>query len=220
MSKSQSPPLVRLLSAGDPASQNQAWDAFVQSYSRLLISTARKFGGDRDAAMDRYAFILEQLRCDGFKRLRRYAADGRSEFTTWLVVVARRLCLDYRRRRYGRPRTEADRVTAGERVARKRLVDFIVEDLDPVGAISSDGPDPELELRAGQLRGALRGALRSLPSRDRMLLACRYEEGMTARDIARLMDFPSVFHVYRHLKAVQRSLRGLLERKGVDDPSP
>jgi RNA polymerase sigma factor (sigma-70 family) len=220
MTSTQPSELVRLLSAGDQASQDQAWDAFIQAFSRLLISTARTFGGDRDAAMDRYAYVLEQLRRDDFKRLRGYVADGRSNFTTWLVVVARRLCLDYRRHRYGRPRGEPNGVAAVERVVRKRLVDFIAEDLDLSGSVSADGPDPEMELRVLQLRDALNGALRSLPSRDRLLLAFRYEDDMTARQIARLMGLPSVFHVYRRIKAVQRSLRELLEQQGVDDASP
>lgn len=220
MTSTQPSELVRLLSAGDQASQDHAWDAFIQAFSGLLISTARIFGGDRDAAMDRYAYVLEQLRRDDFKRLRGYAADGRSNFTTWLVVVARRLCLDYHRRRYGRPRGEPNGARAVERVVRKRLVDLIAVDVDQSGAVSADGPDPEMELRAVQLRDALSGALRSLPSRDRLLLAFRYEEDMTARQIARLMSLPSVFHVYRRLKAVQRSLRHSLEEKGVDSPSP
>jgi RNA polymerase sigma factor (sigma-70 family) len=220
MTSTQPSVLVRLLRASAAASQDQAWDTFIQAFSRLLISTSRTFGGDQDAVMDRYAYVLEELRRDDFKRLRGYAADGRSRFTTWLVVVARRLCLDYRRQCYGRPRSEPDGVTAVERVARKRLVDFVAEDLDLPGSVPADGPDPEMELRAVQMQDALSAALRALSSRDRLLLAFRYEEGMTARQITRLMGLPSVFHVYRRLKAVQRSLRGLLEEKGVNDASP
>jgi RNA polymerase sigma factor (sigma-70 family) len=220
MTSTPPPELKRLLSAGDLASQDQAWDAFIRTHSRLLLSTARQFGGDHDAAMDRYAYLLEQLRHDDFRRLRGYAAEERSKFTTWLVVVARRLCLDYRRRRYGRPRGEPDHAAQLEHVVRKRLVDFVAEDLDPSGPISADGPDPEMELRAVQLREALNGALRSLPSRDRLLLAFRYEQGMTAREIARLMRLPSVFHAYRRINTIQRSLRELLEGMGVDGASP
>lgn len=56
----------------------------------------RRFRGGHDAAMDRYAYMLAQLRCSDFTPLQCHAADGRSAFTTWLVVVARRLCLDHR----------------------------------------------------------------------------------------------------------------------------
>jgi len=220
MTGAQPSELVRLLGATDQASQDQAWDAFVHTFSRLLISTARRFGGDGDAAMDRYAYVLDKLRCDEFKRLRGYAADGRGKFTTWLVVVARRLCLDYRRQRYGRPRGEADGVATVERAVRRRLVDFLVEDLDESGPLSAREPDAEMKLRAVQLQEALHGALRTLPARDRLLLALRYEEGMTAGEIAVVMRFPSLFHVYRRLNTIQRSLRQTLERRGVGDAAP
>ena len=62
MTASPSPALARLLSARDPASRDHAWAAFVRAYSPLLISTARRFCSDHDAAMDRYTYILEQLR--------------------------------------------------------------------------------------------------------------------------------------------------------------
>jgi RNA polymerase sigma factor (sigma-70 family) len=220
MTASPSPPLARLLSARDPASRDRAWAEFVRSYSPLLVSTARRLCSDHDATMDRYTYILEQLRRNDFRRLRRYAVDGRSRFTTWLVVVARRLCIDYHRQRYGRPRSEADGSGEVERVVRQRLTDFMAEDLDLVGGISSNGPDPERELRRRELRSALSAALQALPEPDRLLLALRHEEEMRARDIARLMGYESVFHVYRRLNALHGSLRETLEREGVDDATP
>lgn len=218
---SASPPsaLACLLSARDPTSRDRAWAAFVRAYTPLLLSTTRRFGGDHDAGMDRYTYILEQLRRDDFRRLRRYAVDGRSRFTTWLVVVTRRMCIDYRRQRYGRPRSGCDGTGEVERVLRKRLADFVAEDLELVGGISANGPDPEGELRAHELRSVLSGALRELPSPDRLLLAFRHVEELSAREIARVMEFPTAFHVYRRLKALHRSLRHTLERKGVDGAS-
>lgn len=212
--------LVRLLSARDPATRDRAWETFVEKYTPLLISTASRFGGDREATMDRYTYILEELHRDDFKRLRRYAADGRSRFTTWLVVVARRLCLDHQRRRYGRPRTEATGIVEVQRVIRKRLADFVAEDLDLASGLSANGGRPDEEVRAAELRTALNDALRTLPSRDRLLLAFRYEEEMSAREIAQLLDLPSVFHVYRRLNAIHGVLREILERKGVRDADP
>lgn len=221
MTSKQPPELLRLVSAGDPASRDQAWDAFVEVHSRLLLSVSRRFGGgDDDDAMDRYAYVLEQLRCDDFRRLRVYTIDGPGKFTTWLVAVARRLCLDHHRRRYGRPRGEPDGHAVLERIARRHLVDFVTEELDPFDSDGSDGSNPETELRAKQLREALSEALGGLPSRDRLMLGFRYEAGLTAREIARLMDFPSVFHVYRRLNRVQGSLRTLLEERGVDGAKP
>src|SRR6266850_3361808 len=123
MADAHAPELIRLLTAPDPPTRDAAWDAFVATHSRLLIHTARSLNRDHDAAMDGYAYVLEALREGDYRRLRAYTADGRSKFSTWLVVVARRLCLDFHRQRYGRARdtgTEAKEA----RAARRRLVDL------------------------------------------------------------------------------------------------
>src|SRR4051794_31379617 len=99
MSNVRPVPLSSLLSACDPASRGEAWALFLSSYSALIMRVARLLGGDDDAVMDRYTFVLDHLRRDDCHRLRAYAADGRGEFTTWLVLVVRRLCLDAHRQR-------------------------------------------------------------------------------------------------------------------------
>jgi len=119
MADAPPPELVGLLNASDPAAREVAWASFVKSHSRLLLHVARSIGRDYDAAMDAYAYLLELLRADDCRRLRAYAADGRSKFTTWLVVVARRLCLDHLRHRYGRLREEGGS-SGGGRAARRR----------------------------------------------------------------------------------------------------
>jgi RNA polymerase sigma factor (sigma-70 family) len=214
------PELTRLLDADDPKSRDGSWQAFLGAHSRILLHTARKFGGDYDSAMDRYAYVLEELQRDDYKRLRSYVADRRSKFSTWLVVVARRLCLDYERHRYGRPRGTTSAAADAERVARRRLVDLVAERVDPSALASSSSANPETELRAVELDEALGFALSQLESRDRLLLALRYEGRLPAREIALLMEFPSAFHVYRRLKAVQRALRDALRARGVDDAEP
>src|SRR5258707_5460889 len=96
--------LAQLLNASDSPTRDAAWEAFLTTHSRLLLHTARSLNRDHDAAMDGYAYVLEALRESDYRRLRAYAADGRSKFSTWLVVVTRRICLDFHRRRYGRAR--------------------------------------------------------------------------------------------------------------------
>src|SRR3989454_11788769 len=95
--------LSRLFEARNDPARDDAWAEFLAAHSRLLLHVARAVTTNRDAAMDAYTSMLERLREDDYRRLRGYAPDGRSKFTTWLVVVARRLCLDLLRRRYGRP---------------------------------------------------------------------------------------------------------------------
>lgn len=62
--------LVSLLAARTAAERETAWASFLAAYSVVLLRVARSLGGDGDAAMDRYAFMIEQLRLEDFRRLR------------------------------------------------------------------------------------------------------------------------------------------------------
>ena len=211
------PELSGLLSATDSAAREAAWAAFVKVHSRLLLHVARSLGRDYDAAMDAYAYLLEQLHKDDCHRLKSYTADGRSKFTTWLVVVARRLCLDHHRQRYGRVRDPAPGHQE-TRATRRRLVDLVAEQVDLAKLSRPSASDPETELQASELSLALESAMRGLDPRDRLLLALRFEDDLSARQIAGLMGFPTPFHVYRRLNALFVSLRRGLERRGVEGP--
>lgn len=206
--------LARLLAAPDPPTREAAWDAFVASHSRLLLHTARSLNHDHDAAMDGYAYVLEALRSDDYRRLRAYTADGRSKFSTWLVVVARRLCLDFYRSRYGRAR-DVGADSRELRAARRRLVDLVGTEIDP--DLSPAGTDPAIELQSRDRAAALDASLHALAARDRLLLTLRFDDDLSAREIAQLMGFATPFHVYRRLNAVLADLRQALRRRGVDE---
>ena len=111
--------LTELLSTDDRVSAERAWRTFLERHSRYLLSAARCFTVDYDGSMDRYRFILEELQREDYKRLRTYSADPSSRFSTWLVVVARRLCYDYHRKLYGRDRS-TDPATRETRAVRRR----------------------------------------------------------------------------------------------------
>lgn len=210
--------LSRLLPENCPSAE-EAWADFVAAHSKLLLYVARSLGGDHDAVMDRYACILEQLRADNFRRLRTYSADGRSEFSTWLVVVAQRICLDHRRARYGRSRTaEGDSAShKEERAARRRLVDLIAVEVDLsfIGDTRSDSPEDTV--RVADLYHALQAALSHLEPQDRLLIKLRFEDELPMPEIARSLRFPTRFHAYRELTRVLADLRRALVDYGVRD---
>jgi RNA polymerase sigma factor (sigma-70 family) len=211
--------LARLLDAADEDSRVAAWEAFVRKHSRLMMHAARSLGGGYDAAMDRYAYVLEQLRADDFKRLRSYSVTPTTKFTTWLVVVARRISTDYHRSRYGRQRVPDNPGHAGSdaRMIRRCLADLLTSDVD-VNVISDERRiDPEHRIVHEEMSKKLDEALLQVSARDRLLLALRYEDDASAREIADLMAFPSQFHVYRHLNKVLANLKNALRAKGIDD---
>lgn len=212
--------MSRLLDAADAATREAAWKAFLKTHSRLLLHTARRLGRDYDATMDAYAYLLEQLRRDDFQRLRAYVSDERTKFTTWLVVVARRLYLDHLRERYGRA-TEGSAKGRDARHVRRQLVDLLAEELDASSLTAHATADnPETRLRADELSRALTAALGDLEARDRLLLKLRFEDELPAREIAGIMGFATPFHVYRRLNTLLGRLQEALRQRGIEGPEP
>lgn len=201
------------------AERDDAWTEFLAAYSGTLLHVCHAMAHDRDLAMDAYAFAIEVLRADDCRRLRAYVPDPNVRFTSWLVVVTRRLVLDFVRQRYGRSRS----TTLGyqeQHLARRRLEDLLTDEIDPDDLPSGGGADAEAVLRRRELTRALSGALDGLSSTDRLLLALRFEDDRPVREIAKTLGLPSVFHVYRRLTAVLATLRDVLRRRGIDAAQP
>ena len=81
-----------------------AWTDFLVQYSDHIYKTARLTTGDEEAAADCYLYICQKLCEKNFQRLLRFKPEGPAKFETWLSVVARNLCFDWLRGRYGRRR--------------------------------------------------------------------------------------------------------------------
>jgi len=192
-----------LLEVAEGPAQEQAWTDFVESYSRLILYVARQTPGDYDVVMDRYAFVVERLRETNYRRLRTYVADGRGKFTTWLTVVARRLCLDFDRMKNGRG---AHTAKTDQAPMPSRLVELI---LDPelVENHPDDKSSPEEDFDRKRLLERLHAAIAVLSSSDQLLLALRYRDDRSAPEIASLLKLPTAFHVYRSLNRIHSSLR-------------
>lgn len=193
------------------AEQETEWDGFLATYSELILTVAKVIAHDHDSAMDCYAYVLERLHENDRERLKAYAFDPRSSFRTWLAVVARRLCVDRYRQKYGRSR-EIDPESKAQYQARRRLADLVSVDsaLERVAASS----DSAGELEQTELLNRVESVLATLAPKDRLLISLRFEDGLSAREIAEIMSFSSPFHVYRRLKSVLAVCREELERRG------
>jgi RNA polymerase sigma-70 factor (ECF subfamily) len=201
--------LRHLLEAADGPDCERAWGEFLDAYSRLILYVARRVPRDHDGVMDRYVFVIEHLREKRCRRLRAFAVEGRGKFTTWLVVVVRRLCLDHDRRRLGRaPKGTPDAVVP------RRLIELAF-DPDVLEQVPDGAPLPDDELERRQTLEQLHAALERLSPSDRLLLTLRYQDDRSAREIASLMSLPTPFHVYRRLTRVHASLR---EALGASSP--
>ena len=212
------PALKRLLAARTTQAHAGAWKAFLRDYSRLLLHVAHSLAGNYDEAMEHYAHMIAELQRDDYRRLRPYDPTAGSKFTTWLVVVARRLCIDHRRQRYGRATAAEGRDSA--RDVRWRLAELVHEGVDPDEMPTPNAASPELDLRRRELMEALEQVFSELSTDEKMLLTLRFADELPARKIAAALKLPTAWHVYRRSNALLKRLRRELAARGVDSPRP
>ena len=93
--------ILNRLASGD---REQAWSEFLELYSPLILQVVHHFETEEDRAGECFLFVCDQLSTNECRRLRRFEPAGPAKFSTWLRVVARNLCLDWRRKEIGRPR--------------------------------------------------------------------------------------------------------------------
>ncbi len=211
--------LSELLNAPHDVARNGAWDAFMGEYSKLLLRTAQRASSSHDDAMDHYAFILEQLQEDDSRRLRKFATGGRGKFSTWLVVVARRLCVDHHRSKYGRPQaghepTGADSVA---HTARRNLLDLIANEIDVDGMEDEGSLRPDAKVLTAERRQTLKAAVAELDLGDQLLLTLRFEDDISIEKIAPMIGLQSRFQAHRRLQSVLEDLRRKLEKRGITE---
>lgn len=82
----------------------KAWDEFLREFAPLILQVVHLFERDQDRIDDCFVFVCEQLKRNDLKRIRRFDASGAASFPTWLRAVVRNLCIDWHRKRFGRPR--------------------------------------------------------------------------------------------------------------------
>ncbi len=207
------PPVVAtLLAATDPRVKDATWGAFVERYTPLLLHAVHRLASSYDDAMDRYTYLLDHLSRDDYRRLRAFVALGPGRFTTWLVVVARRLLIDYQRRRYGRLRLETaedPQKVRNAALVRWRLAEMVGDEMQ-LCLMGDAATDLEAGAFAADCTTALQTVLKCLEPHDQLLLNLRFDKELSAREIAHIIGCPSQFHVYRRLKAVLAALRQLL----------
>ncbi|MFN0182149.1 MAG: RNA polymerase sigma factor [Gemmatimonadales bacterium] len=219
MSASPAPPSLATLLGSGNGTRAAAWTGFLEQFSALLLHVARGQGGDHDLVMDRYLYLLDGLQDRDFRRLRTYSADGGGKFTTWLLVVARRICVDHHRARYGRSQSDSDE-TAARLFERRQLVDLLGREvgLDVIEVPAAD--DPDIDCRLGELRAHLTRALGTLTPADRLILKLRFEDGHSVPQVARLVGEGSSFAMYRRIDRILGQVRQRLQLAGVEEAAP
>lgn len=82
----------------------EAWASFLAQYAAIILQVVKHFERDGDFVPDCFQYVCEQLSANSFRRLKKFQPRGPAIFSTWLRAVVRNLCLDWRRKRFGRRR--------------------------------------------------------------------------------------------------------------------
>jgi RNA polymerase sigma-70 factor (ECF subfamily) len=153
--------LVERLTSGD----NEAWEAFVGRYRRLIFSAIHRVNERYGAAWDESD--MEELFEEAvFKLLRRNGRAlrtwrGQCKLETWIYRIVRNVCVDALRKRARRPDGE---------------------ELGDEPRITARSPD---EARTADLRMSLEQAIeRSLSPKEALAVRLIYFDGFTYREVA------------------------------------
>ncbi|MFY1577003.1 RNA polymerase sigma factor [Verrucosispora sp. WMMD703] len=170
--------------AGDLA----AYESLVARHTAAAYRTAVLLGAGSDAED-----VIQEAFVKGYRKLDRYRGD--SSFRSWLLAIVANETRNLHRSRERRNglALRAARVASGSE---------IVED-DAVGAVL-----------AGERRAALVRALRSLPSRDREVIVCRFLLDLTEDETVTMLGWPRGTVKSRTSRALGK-LRGLLAAEEV-----
>lgn len=100
----EDPQAARIIGQLSSKEFEQAWEEFLEAYSPLILQTVKTVEREPDPVADCFLFVCERLCEKGSRRLRAFKPGGAAQFTTWLRVVVRNLCLDWHRQEFGRHR--------------------------------------------------------------------------------------------------------------------
>jgi RNA polymerase sigma-70 factor (ECF subfamily) len=182
--------LVRSAAAGDSAALEHLLLRAQEVAWRFSTSVC---GGADDAEDAMQEALIKTYR--HVKRIR----DPRA-FRPWLYRTVRNACLMSRRRKVGEP-------------LRLQSLDDVLPDPDRRrrGGVPAPGRDPEQLAHDAQLRRRLRRALESLPAGYRSVVFLRDMEGLSTREVARIMGI-SEDNVKTRLHRARLRLQAALER--------
>jgi RNA polymerase sigma-70 factor (ECF subfamily) len=156
--------LIEKTRRGDRA----AFQALVEKYQRRIYAVAYGLLGNREDALDavQEAFIKAYRSLDGFK--------GKSGFYTWLYRIVSNTAIDL-----------------GRKSSRREEIEFREEiDADEEKGnypIAPSAQDPASELMKKELGELIEGAIAKLPPEQRTAVVLREIEGLSYREIAKVM---------------------------------
>lgn len=190
-------PSPALPHTGDHAAH---FDQLYQRYVDRVYRYAHRLCGEAEAAKD----LVQDTFLNAYRGLKQFRGDA--QVSTWLYTIASRACLRMRRRRKGEPTQSLS------------LESFIpATDGELRLQIPVDGLSPEEALANKQLRQALDQAIAQLPNTYRMVLILRDMEGLSAKEVGRILGIGERA-VKSRLHRARLFVRRELSSRGLGSP--
>ena len=172
--------------------QREAFEVLMERYKQKAYRIAFDFTRDREEAKD----LSQEAFLRAYTHLKSF--DLRASFYTWFYRILVNLCLDYRRRR-GRISWEPLDEKADKASERSEMA----------GAISP----PDQEVLAGELSHRIGVALAALPPQQRTAFILKNHQGLSIRDIAKVMKTAEgtvKAHLHRAVATLRQRLAELV----------
>ena len=189
--------LASALIAGDP----QAFEPFVERFGPLILNFGRRMCGQRDDAEE----VLQETLLRAYRSLSRLKDPA--ALKSWVYRVAANSCMKMRRGGPPRPAVSLS-------------LDTLLSSPGPDGApadLSDWSGQPIDRLLRSELRGVIEKAILALPKPFRVVVVLRDQEGLSTREVARILGITESLakvRLHRARLALRRSLDGYLAPAG------
>jgi len=167
-----------------------AFEELIKRYKRSVINVIYRFLGDRDEAEDLAIEVFLRV----YKAAKRY--EAKAKFSTWLYKITTNLCLNEIRKRAKLETISLSKPISAEGEKEEELIEKIA---DPA-------PSPQEILEKKERDTLIRKAIGSLPAKQRMATILQIYEGLSYKEISRILGC-SVKSVERRLYWARTNLK-------------
>ncbi len=182
----------------------EAWDAFVERYSKLIYYSINKTLNmhannlQQEDVEDIYSTVFVSFMDKNYKKLRQFEGRQGCTLSSWIRLITIRKTIDFLR-------------------SQKNLVS-LNDDSDGTQPLIDKLPDNstsfEEQIQQSQAGKALKEAIEALPSSDRLFMELFYEKELPPEEIARIMNV-STNTVYSKKNRVREKLKTILMDNGI-----
>ena len=166
----------------------EAFRVIVEQNSQRMFRLAYRMTGNEQDAED----VVQETFLRAFRQFGRF--DSRARVSSWLHKIASNYAIDLMRRRQRWRKTD-------------------LEQLDHVAPLTGTEPEPDRGAWSAEVRDAVQAELDHLTPRERVAFTLRHYEGLSIREIGRVMglrESATKNHIFRAVRKMRKALTPLM----------